>query len=49
MTTVPNWFEAALAAAKHQDEIATWPWWARLLHKKFRAKSCPACIYWNKQ
>lgn len=44
-----KWFGPALAAAQHQDDIASWPWWARWLHRTFRAQGCPACIYWKRK
>lgn len=34
-------------AAQHQDQINSWKWWQRWLHRKFIARRCPACIYWN--
>ena len=44
---VPDWLGSSLGAAQHQDKIASWPWWARLLHKWLRSRKCPACQYWK--
>lgn len=46
---VPEWFPSALAAARHQDAMSAWPWWARWLHRKLIARTCPACIYWKEK
>ena len=43
----PEWVGKALMAARHQDQIASWPWYGRLLHKWF-APHCPACAEWRK-
>lgn len=40
----PPWLGKALAIAKHQDAIASWPRWARLAHRLFIARRCPCCI-----
>lgn len=45
---LPDWFGPSLGAAQHQDQINSWPWWARFLHRTLRSKKCPACQYWLK-
>jgi hypothetical protein len=45
---VPVWLGPALTAARHQDKINSWPWWARVLHKMFISPKCPACQHWKK-
>jgi len=44
----PAWFGEALTVAKHQDEIASWPWWARMGHRLFISRACPCCIAYEK-
>ena len=42
-----EWLGPSLAAAQHQDAIASWPWLFRKLHKWLRSHKCPACQYWK--
>lgn len=41
----PAWFALEMAIAKHKDKMASWPWWARVLHKIFI--KCEVCAIIN--
>jgi hypothetical protein len=41
----PPWFANALAAAKHQDELAAASWIKRTLHRLLASRRCPCCQY----
>ena len=47
MSDWPDWFPEALAAAQHQDKIASWPWYGQLLHRWFVSYRCPGCKRWK--
>lgn len=43
----PVWLGPTLTAARHQDDLKSWPWIFRLLHRLFVSRRCPACRYWR--